>query len=148
MQGFQIKVTSLSQSLSEELRIAENLRILTPFQRSTKEAIEMAIPPTAANVRHLRTELCRTRCWSEMLEAEIDIERGRLSDPRLQRAPRLTLSNPNGLSPPVGSAASGGWGHDLVSKISGAVARGDGSEIDNGLAEDIGVEILAAIDVG
>jgi hypothetical protein len=71
--GFRIKMDSLYKSLNEELRIARNLAVLTPFQRSTREAIEMALLPTAANVRHLRTEICRVSCWAEVLDAETRI---------------------------------------------------------------------------
>ena len=71
--GFRIKIDSLNKSLNEELRIARNLAVLTPFQRSTREAVEMALLPTAANVRHLRTEICRVNCWAEILDAETRI---------------------------------------------------------------------------
>lgn len=83
-----------------------------------------------------------------MLEAEIDIERGKTPEPRGKRVPKLTLSNPSGFNPISGSSASGQWSQDLVSRISDAVGTEVGTGHDNGIAEDIGEEILAAIEIG
>jgi hypothetical protein len=90
--GYRIKLKSLEVSLDEELRIARNFGVLTPFQRSTRESIETALLPTAANVRYLRNELCRLSCWTEILDAESRIA-GTAVHPLERRTPRLTLTS-------------------------------------------------------
>lgn len=73
LSGLQSRVKDLDKLLDEELRVARNLGILTPFQRSTREAIEMALYPTSANVRQIRTDLCRLGCWVEILQGEVNL---------------------------------------------------------------------------
>jgi hypothetical protein len=126
--GFRIKLNSLNQSLDEELRIARNLSVLTPFQRVTREAVETALLPMAANVRHLRTEICRISCWAEVLDAETRIAMPAMSSGTGPRTPKLTLTREDDV--PVrldengkrsGSMASGMWSEDLSASLSALV---------------------------
>jgi hypothetical protein len=125
---------SLNKSLNEELRIARNLAVLTPFQRSTREAVEMALLPTAANVRHLRTEICRVSCWAEILDAETRIAMPAAAiHSQAKMTPTLTLTREE--SEGTGEATRGrsgdeslvGRGHDEAMGINVTSTLSNGS---------------------
>ena len=118
--GFRIKMDSLNKSLNEELRIARNLAVLTPFQRSTREAVEMALLPTAANVRHLRTEICRVSCWAEILDAETRIAMPAAAvHSQARMTPTLTLTREE--SEGAGEATTRGRSGEKSSVVRGHV---------------------------
>jgi len=60
--------------LNAELRIGRNLAVLTPFQRSTRDRIQLAVLPLAKKIRHLRMELARLRCYEEILRTDLQVE--------------------------------------------------------------------------
>ena len=133
--GFRIKLNSLNQSLEEELRIARNLGVLTPFQRTTREAVETALLPTAANVRHLRTEICRISCWAEVLDAETRIALPAMSSGAGRRTPKLTLTREDDdqphagdKAPSSGSMVSGVWSEDLSASLTAMIPPGKQEE--------------------
>lgn len=141
--GFRIKLNTLTQSLDEELRIARNLSVLTPFQRTTREAIETALLPTAANVRHLRTEICRISCWAEVLDAETRIAMPAMSIGAGRRTPKLTLTREedvqnqsNDSVAPSGSMGSGVWSEDLSASLSALVPESSSVRINRNDVEE------------
>jgi hypothetical protein len=50
----------------------------------------MALLPTAANVRHLRTEICRISCWAEVLDAETRIAQPASLSPHPHQPAKMT----------------------------------------------------------
>ncbi len=61
----------MSASISENLRIARNLAVLTPFQKGGKERIDTSLRPLGDRIRHSQLELARLQAWICVLEADI-----------------------------------------------------------------------------
>ncbi|CED82793.1 Guanine nucleotide exchange factor [Phaffia rhodozyma] len=68
------KIASTEAQLKIDLRTAHNLSILAPFKKATRERIQLAVPPLARKIRHLRIELARFRCYEEILSKDLRIE--------------------------------------------------------------------------
>jgi hypothetical protein len=71
--SLQSKISVTEMHLNAELRAARNLTVLTPFQRSTRDRIQLAVLPLAKRIRHLRMELARLRCYEEILRTDLQI---------------------------------------------------------------------------
>jgi hypothetical protein len=108
----------------------------------------MALLPTAANVRHLRTEICRISCWAEVLDAETRIAMPAMSSGAGRRTPKLTLTREDdvpvrsdGNGPLSGSMASGVWSEDLSASLSAltpSAATSTRTSRDEGVSEEEG----------
>ncbi|KAL7418165.1 hypothetical protein BDY24DRAFT_335085, partial [Mrakia frigida] len=72
--SLQSKISATEMHLNAELRVARNLAVLTPFQRSTRDRIQLAVLPLAKKIRHLRMELARLRCYEEILRTDLQVE--------------------------------------------------------------------------
>ncbi|KAG9000517.1 hypothetical protein FRB90_011813 [Tulasnella sp. 427] len=68
------KLTSAQYSLDSDVRIARNLAILTPFQRSTRERLVTAIPSLAKRIRGMRMQVALLTCHRDVLYADMAAE--------------------------------------------------------------------------
>ncbi|KAL1410011.1 hypothetical protein Q8F55_004013 [Vanrija albida] len=62
----------LEQRLAANLRIARNLAILTPFQKTTRDRIEAQLPELATQIRTDRIQLAKLHLWITMLLKDQD----------------------------------------------------------------------------
>lgn len=60
------------KQLDDKLRLARHLAITTPFQKVTRERIELVAVPLADEIRTLRIEVARFRSRREMLMLELE----------------------------------------------------------------------------
>lgn len=75
--GGQVKVLKesaapIERRLAANLRLARNLAILTPFQKATRDRIELCIPELARQIRDDRVELSKLHLWLTMLLKDQD----------------------------------------------------------------------------
>lgn len=61
------EILKAKTELNEDLRIARNLAVLTPFQISTKNRLQVSILPIAERIRILRHNLSKLICYREVL---------------------------------------------------------------------------------
>lgn len=62
----------IEQRLATNLRIARNLAILTPFQKTTRDRIEAQLPELASQIRADRIQLAKLHLWITMLLKDQD----------------------------------------------------------------------------
>lgn len=62
-----------ASELAELLRLARHFAIMTPFQRTTKERIELAAVPLAARIRQLRVLVAKFECRRFVLATEVQM---------------------------------------------------------------------------
>lgn len=72
VQQLKSEAALIEQRLTSNLRIARNLAILTPFQKSTRDRIEAALPSLANQIRSDRIELSKLHLWITMLLKDQD----------------------------------------------------------------------------
>lgn len=72
VQALKAEAAVLEQRLTTNLRIARNLAILTPFQKSTRDRVEAALPDLAGQIRSDRIELSKMHLWITMLLKDQD----------------------------------------------------------------------------
>ena len=65
------RMSATNMALDSDLRIARNLRVLTPFQRSTRQRIQNAVEPVARRVKQLRLDLVKLQCQRDILAADL-----------------------------------------------------------------------------
>ncbi|KAF8581359.1 hypothetical protein K439DRAFT_1354089 [Ramaria rubella] len=65
------QITGVQHELDAELRVARNLAILTPFQRATRDRIQVAVVPLAKRVKTLRINLARLVCYRFVLLTDL-----------------------------------------------------------------------------
>ncbi|PLW55375.1 hypothetical protein PCANC_02365 [Puccinia coronata f. sp. avenae] len=65
------QIVAAKSELNEDLRLARNLAVLTPFQISTRSRLEQAIMPVATRVRNSRCQLSRLVCYREILTRDL-----------------------------------------------------------------------------
>lgn len=93
------RIKSLEDQIAASLRIARNLTILTPFQRSTRDRIAAAIAPLATRIRNDRLQLAKYEMWELVLNQDRQREKrdwARVRHVALQAATK-SLDNPLGL---------------------------------------------------
>ena len=66
-----IKINRVQRDLDEELRITRNLAILTPFQRATRDRIQVAVTPLAKKIRAIRIDMARMVCYRFVLLTDL-----------------------------------------------------------------------------
>ncbi|KDQ06212.1 hypothetical protein BOTBODRAFT_60713 [Botryobasidium botryosum FD-172 SS1] len=66
-----MKIATLQAALEADFRLARNLAVLTPFQRSTRERVQAAVAPVARRVRKLRMDLAKLVCHRDVLKADL-----------------------------------------------------------------------------
>ena len=71
---FQAQHKQLSENHQSNLRLARNLAILMPFQRSTRERIANAVPSVAHRIRQDRLHLAKVQCWINILRQDLGRE--------------------------------------------------------------------------
>lgn len=69
-----LRATTVRLALDADLRIARNIAVLTPFQRSTRERVRAAVFPVAKRVRQLRLDLHKLQCHRDTLAADLAAE--------------------------------------------------------------------------
>ncbi|ORY20870.1 hypothetical protein BCR39DRAFT_554628 [Naematelia encephala] len=75
IQHFTSLVEPIRTQLSSNLRIARNLAILTPFQKTTRDRIAQAIPSIAQRIRADRLQLAKLELWTEILQTDLEREK-------------------------------------------------------------------------
>jgi hypothetical protein len=65
------RIATTDLVLDSDLRIARNLHVLTPFQRSTRERVQNAVGPVARRVKELRLDIAKLQCQREILVADL-----------------------------------------------------------------------------
>jgi hypothetical protein len=65
------RINRIQRDLDADLRVARNLAILTPFQRATRDRIQVAVTPLAKKVRITRIELARLVCYRFVLLTDL-----------------------------------------------------------------------------
>jgi hypothetical protein len=74
LKEIEAKIVTAQQALDADLRAARNLAVLTPFQRSTRERIQIAVDPIARRVKVLRIDLAKLICHRNVLAADLAAE--------------------------------------------------------------------------
>jgi len=65
------QIGTAKSELNEDLRLARNLAVLTPFQLSTRWRLQQSIRPLARRVRSSRCRLSRLICYREILVCDL-----------------------------------------------------------------------------
>ncbi|KAI7953972.1 hypothetical protein MJO28_006519 [Puccinia striiformis f. sp. tritici] len=65
------QILAAKSELNEDLRLARNLAVLTPFQLSTRSKLQQAILPVANRVRNSRCQLSKLVCYREILVRDL-----------------------------------------------------------------------------
>ncbi|KAF8508127.1 hypothetical protein JB92DRAFT_2733475 [Gautieria morchelliformis] len=65
------RINRVQRDLDAELRVARNLAILTPFQRATRDRIQVAVASLAKKVRIMRIDLARLVCYRFVLLTDL-----------------------------------------------------------------------------
>lgn len=134
----------IEQRLTTNLRVARNLAILTPFQKSTRDRIEVALPDLANQIRSDRIELSKLHLWITMLLKDQDRDQrdwARVRHLALQAAARslcapstekpdrrATIAAPIAipkLSLPARDESASMWGENAGSFASGDASPGE-----------------------
>ncbi|KIJ45139.1 hypothetical protein M422DRAFT_251332 [Sphaerobolus stellatus SS14] len=85
------RINHLQQDLDDDLRLARNLAILTPFQRTTRDRVQASVLSLAKRVRALRIDLARLVCHRFVLLSDLageERDRERAKRDALQAATR------------------------------------------------------------
>jgi hypothetical protein len=144
VQGLKSNAAQIEQRLTTNLRIARNLAILTPFQKTTRDRIEAALPDLANQIRFDRIELSKLHLWITMLLKDQDRDQrdwARVRHVALQAAARslcspstekpdrrATISAPIAipkLSLPDHDESASTWGENVGSFASGQASPGE-----------------------
>ena len=70
------RIEALQKQLDAEMRIVQNIAVLTPFQRSTRERLQSTANQLAKTVRQLRIEITKNKCYRDVLMHDYLAERG------------------------------------------------------------------------
>lgn len=70
--------------LNEDLRIARNLAVLTPFQISNKNRLQLSILPLSDRIRVLRYNLSKLICYREVLVRDNLLDKANLMNPSIK----------------------------------------------------------------
>lgn len=121
------KINTSQLHLQNELRVAQNLAVLAPFQQATRTRIRIAVEALARRIQVVRMDMAKMACHRDILAADLSAEekeREHLRTIALEAArqqlllsvPRMTLSvhdnvpeeeaQPDRRSSPAGSDAS------------------------------------------
>ena len=65
------RINRLQRDLDLELRVVRNLAILTPFQRATRDRVQLAVVPLAKKIRVMRIDLARLVCYRFVLLTDL-----------------------------------------------------------------------------
>ncbi|WAR54978.1 hypothetical protein PtB15_4B596 [Puccinia triticina] len=65
------QILAAKTELNEDLRLARNLAVLTPFQFSTRSKLQLAIMPVANRVRNSRSQLSKLVCYREIFVRDL-----------------------------------------------------------------------------
>lgn len=144
VQTLKSDAAQIEQRLTTNLRIARNLAILTPFQKSTRDRIETALPDLAGQIRSDRVELSKLHLWITMLLKDQDRDQrdwARVRHVALQAAARslcapstekpdrrATIAAPIAipkLSLPDHEESASTWGENVGSFASGHASPGE-----------------------
>ncbi|KAG9102601.1 hypothetical protein FRC06_001681 [Ceratobasidium sp. 370] len=116
------KINTTELHLQNELRVARNFAVLTPFQLATRTRIRLAVETLARRIQMVRIDMAKMACHRDVLAADLaaeEEEREHLKTIALQAAreqlllsvPRMTLSVHDKLSEeaqPVHRPSQGG----------------------------------------
>ncbi|KAH8835319.1 hypothetical protein DL96DRAFT_1519946 [Flagelloscypha sp. PMI_526] len=69
------KASVATAQLDSDLRFVRNVAILTPFQRTTRDRLTLAVQSVSQRVMQLRLELSKYACHREVLLADLNAER-------------------------------------------------------------------------
>lgn len=108
LRDFKGSAVPIEQQLRNDLRLARNYAVLTPFQRVTRERIEAELPALARRISIARIELAKLHFWIDVLEKDVEQERrdwSRVRHVALQAA-ASTLREPGGVAAVVQKAGS------------------------------------------
>ncbi|CAF9905396.1 MAG: hypothetical protein GOMPHAMPRED_003151 [Gomphillus americanus] len=71
---------TLEKSIQTLLRLARQLRVLTPIQDKTRESIIDGTIRLASNIRWMRIEYWRVQCHHDILQADFDLDKTNVED--------------------------------------------------------------------
>ncbi|CAE7140397.1 unnamed protein product [Rhizoctonia solani] len=119
------KINSTQENLQNELRVARNFAVLSPFQQATRNRVRLTVEALARRVQIIRMDMAKMACHRDVLAADLaaeEEEREHLRTIALEAAreqlsltvPRMTLSvhddimeeEPERRPSPAGSDAS------------------------------------------
>ena len=83
---FDGKLNSTQSQLDADMRAVRSIAVLTPFMRSSRERLQMAVAALGRSIRQLRLEVVKTVCYRDVLAADLTSER---REQRLQSRDRL-----------------------------------------------------------
>lgn len=102
LKEYEERIRSTRSQLDAEMRVVRNLALLTPFQRSTRNRLQLAVANLGKTVRQLRLEIVKTTCYRDVLTTDLaSEEREKIRQKKsVQReglhaettVPRMTLS--------------------------------------------------------
>lgn len=150
------RIGTIRMALDADLRIARNLSVLTPFQRSTRERVRAAVLPIAKRVRQLRVDLHKLQCHRDTFDADLKAEENDWqrtktmamkaatkelrvrNDKRLNTVPGMQISvsvtdEPVELSPPLERGLNGGAESSSGSFYSATDEQHDASTSEGGV---------------
>ncbi|BEI90159.1 uncharacterized protein CcaverHIS019_0302290 [Cutaneotrichosporon cavernicola] len=144
VEALKSNAAQIEHRLTTNLRVARNLAILTPFQKSTRDRIEAALPDLANQIRSDRIELSKLHLWITMLlkdQGRDQRDWARVRHVALQAAARslcapstekpdrrATIAAPIAipkLSLPDHDESASIWGENVGSLASGSVSPGE-----------------------
>ena len=64
----------MDRDLHDHVRVARNIALLTPFQRSSREQLAGSLPSLAHKIRQSRLHLVKVQCWIDVLQKDLDRE--------------------------------------------------------------------------
>jgi len=107
LQELETKIVSVESELEADLRVARNLALLSAFQKSTRDKVQLSVIALAKRVQSLRLEFSKLRCHRHALTRDLrSAEEERKMSRRSNASRRRSL-----YSPPVGIGATY---HDLT----------------------------------
>lgn len=101
------RITALQSSLENDLRFVRNVATLTPFQKATRDRLQIAVQGVSKRVMQVRIDLARLTCHRDVLAGDLvaeerDLHRAKdlafraatetLQSRREKNVPRMTLS--------------------------------------------------------
>ncbi|KAL0950980.1 hypothetical protein HGRIS_007727 [Hohenbuehelia grisea] len=69
-----LKITAAQGQLDADLRFTRNIAILSPFQKATRDRLELAVQGVARRIMQMRLEIARHECHREVLSKDLASE--------------------------------------------------------------------------
>ncbi|EMD41789.1 hypothetical protein CERSUDRAFT_110352 [Gelatoporia subvermispora B] len=96
------KISLVRTQLDSHMRFVRNLAVLTPFQRATRDRMQLAVQGVAKHIMQVRLELEKLSCYRDILVDDLAAEERdwqrtkkiamRAATEKLAKVPRMTLS--------------------------------------------------------